>query len=433
MKSLIQILFCLVITTMPLLSETETVGSGASSSRAIYQASLDKINSDSFAQSLEWANGYRKALEEFQDARQKAGDLEGWRAAKNEIDRFKSGRKLDALDIVSDSEGLKSIQQQHLQNRKAFTEEKQSRLISLTDKYCKHLMARQTELTKTGKMDEAIAFNDELSRVKGTQLYKDSLEVAVSESVEPIAADDSTGKQVSNGITVPDSMADDESSFVVQAPIVHPGFTMYKQGKAPRTLNKGVVYRSVPLRDTGVSGVVREISCAASVKKDLVPVKTATPRVSAPGQEVIALKVGLKSARSDTEFSDITLLLQYFGKFPKSNDGDRIRELLSQAVTIPSLDKDLIIAECPPVVIGTTAATAASGDGAEFYGVVITVLDLSRTVIYQAVSQPGLSDRGDQSIAALERAITSQEQGAAAATPAEPAPVAADAPVEPGL
>ncbi len=136
-----------------------------------YKKCLDKIASDSFASYCEWANNYKQALKDYQTSRQKDGDLDGWRTGKNELDRFLRNKTVDKSDLDAVDSALRSLQKTHLQSKAALSKDKNTKIVELTEKYTAHLLSKQRRSTKSGNMEQAIVFNEEIKRVESEEQY----------------------------------------------------------------------------------------------------------------------------------------------------------------------------------------------------------------------------------------------------------------------
>jgi len=114
-----------------------------------------------------WRPTYLNDLRALQVKLQKEGDLDGWTDIKAEMTRFQQEESITASDL-SARQDVAALQAKYIDAPGQAALDKSRKVIALSDKYLAKLASLQTDLTKQGKIDEALLVNEETKRVKAS-------------------------------------------------------------------------------------------------------------------------------------------------------------------------------------------------------------------------------------------------------------------------
>lgn len=152
-------------------------------SRETYQQDLNRISAAHAERVEAWPEQYIQAIESLMSKLQRAGDFEGWEAARRELERFEIDREINADSLVIAPADLRTLQEEHLQLLETFAQERRRQAVRAASRHIDRLSTLQTRLTMEGHMDEASVVNAEIRRVRS------SLEVLEAEQDDPPAPD----------------------------------------------------------------------------------------------------------------------------------------------------------------------------------------------------------------------------------------------------
>jgi hypothetical protein len=150
----------------------------------IYAKAIQKVESDSASASQSLPATYLKELQKLQQTVQNAGDLEGLTAVKRELERFKTEQTVPAQPAASILDAIKKLQTQYKSAVAKNDLEKNKKIVSISKQYLENLGSLQVELTKSGKIPEALDVKAEIKRVKADSKFTNA------ESALPAAGTD---------------------------------------------------------------------------------------------------------------------------------------------------------------------------------------------------------------------------------------------------
>lgn len=398
-KVLCSVIMCFVVCAV--FAEESGSKDSVLSVRSVYQKSLDKINSDAFARSLEWTLSYKTALETHLAARQKEGDLDGWRAAKTELDRFLQTKEILPDSLVDATNPLNAIQKAHLKSKSDLIQDHNSQIVSLTDNYCQHLLSKQTSLTKAGNIEEAIAFNEELKRTKENEVYVKAKADLVQKETTDAPAQSIAEKPDKPEAPSAEPDKTPESDFP-------PGFNVYKQSeRSTKEKTGGTTYKPLPLRSSGKVLRNEGLGCNVDMSKDSTSSKSSAYYAGNVTANTRAVKLTLKRTLSDASLSNLMIIIQYYSKAVGENSKDLFD---TQVIRIPSFEKEPLIIECPEFSLSKSVSTARGKSGSEFYGLMVSVFDPNtKKLLYQGVSTASLSEYGDTVLGEADKMLAKQK------------------------
>lgn len=156
--------------------------------RAAYKESLNKLDDTYYEQLREAPKTHLKALEELEKRYQSAGELKPLLAVREERLRFEKNPRADAITLVAAPDKLRALQEQYIQTLKDLELNRARSILDLTQKYVTRLTQVQKDLTRQGRIDEALKVLAEAEAAPNSELVleaKRKLEGASSGTVQP--------------------------------------------------------------------------------------------------------------------------------------------------------------------------------------------------------------------------------------------------------
>lgn len=161
--------------------------SSLESLQTIWTREVDKINSEYGNIAIAWPSSYTRDLAVLRGRMQQSGALDSYVVVNKEYERFSEEKKLSENDIVENIPALRAIQDKYLKISQDMTTEKSEDILRLKGLYFRHLRSLQTELTKQGKIPEAIRIKNEIERVEQSGIVSEA-ESAMLDNIEEVVA-----------------------------------------------------------------------------------------------------------------------------------------------------------------------------------------------------------------------------------------------------
>jgi hypothetical protein len=377
--------------------------------RQAYDKAIAKIESDHAAAMQNQPTAYLKELQKLQQNLQKAGNLDGWTAVNQEIERFKTEQTIPDETDASILDGIKNLRAAYKNTLTKCDLEKSKRIIATTKQYVEQLNTLQTNLTKAGKVDEALEVNSEIKTVKSDSKVTSS-EFAVA------AYEQQNKKETPPPVKPPEQPKKDESDKQAATPTPPADSTnkstasgdvkTYEGQPFPNTSGQSFKNETMVLTDrvTGgqkISGAV-SMSTQNDMQKSTSTYYSSTERTK-QGAMSYSIRISLKSANRTYTLEDPKLVIEYFSK-PAANSGRAdAKKFDTKTYSIPKIDGTRVVnVEFPVVSLQSSSYKYVSGywgtesyaSGNEFYGFVISVFDSKGTLIFQAASNNTLKKLG---------------------------------------
>jgi hypothetical protein len=182
------ILLTLLAATLPLRSEAQTL--------AVAQAEASRCLDQIAAVRREVINKYGDTLLELQAQYQKAADLEGALAVRDERQRVEQESTLTEKEVVNDPRGLRAAQQQAITKIEDLT-------TALVNESVPKLIEVKKSLTIAGKLDDALAVRGLIEKLQGDFLRMERPEagsiVTADTVIQAYAADRSRADKAYKG------------------------------------------------------------------------------------------------------------------------------------------------------------------------------------------------------------------------------------------
>jgi len=265
--------------------------------RQSYEQSVQKQQVGAGTALLGKLDDYRKALSALADKFQKAGDLEGLLACKQEQERFEMDKQIPLEPASGTPAAIAKLQTDYRKSVAQMETDKYSGLLALTEKYVGQLNALKKQLTVQGEIDEALKMKAEVERVK-TSAPVAAAEFAIAELGARTAA--ATAPAGEDQATLPCAHCGGTGRVAPSCP------KCKGTGRCSACGGKGMVpsqlkgtkgnIRCVPCKGTGkcreCSGPDKQVACTicqgtGKVAKPLPP-KGKQPPSSGPAQVAVA-------------------------------------------------------------------------------------------------------------------------------------------------
>jgi hypothetical protein len=370
--------------------------------KASFEKSLKTLITSYDTATKNGSSSYVAALKELQVRLQKAGDLDGWTEVKNELDRMNANPNSDPgipTDALSSGEALLALQTKFRDSLAQLAVDKNQKIVALSQKYITSLTALQTDLTKQGKMDEALVVNAEIKRVKG------SPELMTAEFELPdTGAKPMPGRKESPPQVDPPKPVGKAPDSKMLEPFQAEGDVKTYVGKAPALPNE--TFKPLRLIQTPAMGVRRKLNVSALITS--VSDESGSSNVdyygsskSSSGNTSSRVRVGLRTVATGSVLSNLIVVVEYYSKDVKTTTGKiAVEKILFRRHTIPRVDGLGVWIDYPEASIYKSSYKSSSTygssykykSGQEFYGIVISVYEADKTLIFQAVTAPALVD-----------------------------------------
>lgn len=133
--------------------------------RSIFEREAAAIENEYAADMASWGNAYAAALEQLKAAMQDRGDLEGWEAVDQELNRFIKERDIKSILPYDSPARLKSEREKYRNLRKNYPVERDRKIATLTGLCSKHLENLKRAYVRDGKIAQAQEVRKEIARL----------------------------------------------------------------------------------------------------------------------------------------------------------------------------------------------------------------------------------------------------------------------------
>jgi hypothetical protein len=375
--------------------------------RGIYDNALLTLETNCEQQVKSWPASYVEALRGLQPALQKSGDLEGWVAVNKELERFARDGNIPDETVVETPAALRAVQVDYKARPDRYLLDKAQRIRSLADMYLKRLEATKKHLTVAGKMDEAMAWNDEIKRVESSVAVRSASFVIAEHEATQEPSPPAPAKRPAPAAPAPQP----PPAPTVQPP-PQPEREMWGRTRDPaRTYAgqppalTGVSFGPLRLTPTGNARLARPVAVEGQYGTAL-DTQTSRDRggMYSRGEvkvtrtrHVVRLAVRIPTA-SDT-MDNATAVVQLFCRNVAKQSGKVIPlAILTQHIKLERLTPKAVYLDCPPIYTFKGEDTyhspyysSSTRFGREFYGAIVSVYDAEGSLVYQGASTGSLA------------------------------------------
>jgi hypothetical protein len=277
--------------------------------------------------------------------------------------------------------------------------DKNQKIIALSQKYIAKLTALQTDLTKQGKMEDALAVNAEIKRVKGSpEVAAAEFELSEQEAKAAQGKKEATSKKEGTPKEEKPTPGGKTADGKAAEPVIQDGDVTIYDGKAPTP--SGVTFKNLPLRPTSNVGAKRKLSVTAmlassSDESGSSGASLYSSSKSKYGSTSSRLRVGVKTVGSGTVLSNLIMVVEYYSKDVKTTSAKiNPEKMLTRRISVPKVDVEGVWIDCPEASAYKSSyrytSSYGSGyrykSGREFYGAIVSVFESDKTLAYQGVT-----------------------------------------------
>lgn len=337
---------------------------------------------------------YQAEIKQLQASFQAAGDLDSWRVIQSELTRFKSSPNIPE-PVGTTLEQLAGTQRKYRERNTEVSLQSSRQILDLVQKYSRALSNLQAELTRAGKIPDAVAVSKEEARVKASSEVK----AAEFELAQATAMNPTTPPPEPATPAPPPSVAAAERSGSEKKG----GFTLHYDRVAPDIPDvhlKRMTLRNTPNVRTGRRvSVTYLMGTQDDVSKDSAHSYYSTS-TSKSGSTDYLVRLAMRATSTADTVENATLYVEYFGKSIKS--GNALPSRISQhMLELPSLSSAIVHVDCPTFSTSSSSYSytssygyhSSSKSGMDFYGAIISVFDADKKLVFQAASNSRLCNQ----------------------------------------
>jgi len=353
--------------------------------QAIYEEHLATLETEHTKQLADWPRDYTQRVQFLQKKYQKAGDLEGWTKARDELNRFGDARTISEADLVKEPADLRKVQTTYLNKGRELELERNQRIIDLAKQYTARIEKYQKRLTIRGNMEDALAYNAEIKRIRTSpEVTAAEFDLAERELQTNPPETDVTGEPLdpTNPAVPPaDAAVPTKDGTIIPGAVVFLGSPPTLKERMDRIVLKsttqarmlrGLTARAA-LHDSD-SSYTRTESYSSSTKRKYV--KTAN-----------TVYVSLRAVSSKASVTAARIVIQVFSKSVSEKGSVDAKQERIARVRLAELGTDWITVATPRVNITRytreSSYSGSSRGGREFYGIVVSVFDGDGKLVYQ--------------------------------------------------
>ncbi len=352
----------------------------------IYKKSHHIIQGERSQTLSKWKKDYRSSMQTLQKDFQSVGDLDGWKAVQDKIELFNKTHLLPASAIAKSPVELRAIQLRFRQRNSSQETARSKKIIELNGKYSSALSRLEIDLTRSGRIDDAIAVKLERTFCAAEpSLRAAKFEIAQIEA-SSVASHDTSVTSSTDVDT--DTMPDTHSG--AKAVILQDGFTLHRDGRPPpyptrlQRVTGKIPDHAKLLRNVGIGAEMAEV-----------------------GNEY-HLRMRLRST-SPTRIKRCKIFVQYYERDTMTSEAG-VKTFEEQLLHLPEITYTSICIDCAPAQLSLIPPPAykeemnengvrrilslpgPSRHKAHPYGFIVSVFDSNDTVIAQLASNPRLAE-----------------------------------------
>ena len=365
--------------------------------KVVYEQATAKIESDYEQGVSALDTRYPQDLNALKARVQQAGDLNGVMAVDAEIRRFETERNIPDAAAPGMPDNLLALQVAQREARAALDRDRNTKTVALVKLYLRRLEEAKKSLTMAGKLDEALAVNAEIDRVKSNP-------AVMASDFAAAAADVPADQGASKAPAEPPAPAGPAVADIK----LPSGVKMY-EGGAPDV--DGVTMKSESLTATSRSKLTRKLTATVSKGETGGPSRSSystgySSVSSKSGSTTHYVRIGLRPASTQYRFAGGTLVVQYFAKEMGSQGKIEPKPAATQTIPLPGIEiSKPITVDCAPLSLYSRSykyksyygTKYSSESGVDLYGVVVSAFDTGGALVYQGASSTALDALGVES------------------------------------
>lgn len=362
MKTTAILLVCLCAAILPTAAQaTADAGSALERQKSAYRQALAKLERDYKTRVAALPTQYIAALDSLEKSSRQKGSLDNVIAIRAEQKRFEKTKTVNEDDLVTEPPELRELQTKYRSRLTQYEIDKHKQVIAYANKQVTILDNLEKDLTKKGKLDEALAVRTEKDKVRSGPEYKNA---------EFVLADAEAQKKRTQA---PEPEAAKATLPAWEQP-GGPGVIIYKNGVPAGKSAEESVKRLDAIGYTDRSHDRRRIAGKfALVKK----------KGGEEGRYVLRAALACRSATDSV--AKPTLVVDYYAKPAKISGhitADKLTRARRELIKLPNMiGQNKVILD-----------TAGIPKPWDFYDVVISLFDGEAVLLYQVVPRSILAD-----------------------------------------
>ncbi|MFC1497060.1 hypothetical protein ACFLS1_01120 [Verrucomicrobiota bacterium] len=386
--------------------------SSLTSAKAIFAGSLNKIKAEYTQKAISWPVQYQKALTVLLEKTRESGDLEGWVAVDKEVKRFEKNKELPKKAIVEKPASLRSLQKTYFQASSGLEIEKSKEILDLTEKYITHLTGMQKDLTKQGKIEEAIEIKKEADSVKShSDITVAEFTIAEYEA-QHLKPEEATPKKKTPPGTKdePEKLTkkeqrkrDREARETSSKPQNKKSDFEIYDSRPPKTPD--IHFAKTSFKPTKTARLIRKVSCTVmqASTSDTKSTSHSDYSIYKTQSGVIShfVRLELRSTSSDITFENPRIVVQYFSKPVGAKGKIKPTEAEKKTIKLEKISSDRIYIDFSPVSFKKSSsqyvssyyydyASSSTKSGLALHGVIISIFNEDGSLLFQGTSNNDL-------------------------------------------
>ncbi len=302
--------------------------------KTAFEQQLARIVGEGDAAQQALKRDYPQILAGLQTRMQQAGNLDGWTAVNAEIKRFSAEQTVPEASAAALPADLLTLQARYRATRDDIVRERTTKTMDLVTRYLARLDDLKRNLTIAGKVDEALAVNAEIARVK-TSPAVTAAEfdmAAMAGGKQPAPAVAPTPKE-----TAQPKKTTPRATMDIGALNLPSGVKMYDRSP-PASPIAGSILKSLPLSPTELGRTKRTLSVTTAMAEvSDGEVFGFANRHSSRNTARHYIRVTLRTAGTQFPFEGGTLAVQFFAKSVSSQGRISPTQVDSQVIPLPAM------------------------------------------------------------------------------------------------
>jgi hypothetical protein len=395
--------------------------------KAVYDKTIAGYVREYESQMLAWPDKCLSVMKAERTRLQKSGDLDGWTVVNKEVERFELERVITDAAIMAAPASFRSILEKCQAKLKSYAVERNKNVVALFRKYAANLESYQEKLTRAGRMDEALAVQAEVERVKQSKAVVSARFVLdMEEAQRPDAAvvqPDADEGETDEGETDEEETDEEETDEVKKA-----GNTIYPPGTQPPR-DKNIVLKRTTLNRTPHMSLGASVTVSAwEASKRSGSSSSSTSYYSSSRSKSSSdsrfLRLMLRTGRTGLVMTDLHVFVQYFSQNVSSSAGSRASKPVAAAtrtVTLDRLDQTSRYIDVAPASFDSRSSSytstyssyrsstrSRSKSGTRYYGAIVTVFSNEGELLFQGASRPQLKEYASSEVPDFEGAAAAE-------------------------
>ena len=367
-------------------------GRAASTELATSRARFDKyvqtLNQDYRTDLQSRSRSYRSALEALMKKSQEDGDLDTLLRIKDELNRFERVPVLTERSLATVPGPLQALQKRFLSTMRDATITHSRAVIAFCESYAASLDMLESRLTISADFDGAL----EVRTARSTPGWDNAaitarFELALVDSGPAAVSRPPGPEQTPAGTPIqapesePDKISIGPEKFVVN------GIEIYTTGSPSR--EQLLTFKRADLNRTAASSLRTPWSVSALIAREETKDANSWYVAKDTGWR---LRMNVKSLLSAEETTELMVVVRYYVRPAIDRGKTNPRVALTRRVSLVVAPGAALLLEYPPFNVWTASVKGGQEYGNDFYGFEVSLFDPEGKLLFQSVSERGLSD-----------------------------------------